>query len=136
MKSSKRCPWCKRDFPLAAFEDHFVAHFDAEQMRDDLGRAIVIAVDPGNLDPVRKLAEQRQHLPVMFLQPAKIDGIENVAVEDKPLCEHLAVENVFQEMRELPGLAVFASEMDVGNDDGIVARGISITAREHLARRF
>jgi hypothetical protein len=40
------------DSRIAAREDEFFLDGDAQQMGNDFGRSVVVAADPGNLDPV------------------------------------------------------------------------------------
>src|ERR1700722_963231 len=88
-------------------------------MGNDLGRAVVIAAQPKNLDLIRQLADQRQHLPMGLVQPAKIDGIKYIAVENEPGRRQIAVNDSLQQFADAPGLAVVAAEMNVRKNDGV-----------------
>jgi hypothetical protein len=55
---------------------------------DDFRGAIVVTVDPDDLNLVGELSQERQDSPVLFLEAPKVDGIKDVAVEDEPLGRH------------------------------------------------
>lgn len=55
-----------------------------------------------------------------FFQPAKIDGVEHISIEDQPLCRHFAAVDGFEKMAQLFRLAIVTAEVDVREDDRVV----------------
>ena len=54
-------------------------------MRDDFRGSVVVAVDPDDFNLIGQFPQQGQHLPMVLLQPAEINRIENVSVENQLL---------------------------------------------------
>jgi len=123
----------KQNPATTAFKNDLIANLDAEQMRDDLGRTIVIAIDPDNLDVVRKFAKERQDLPVVFLQATEVDRIEHVAVQNEFLGASAAFVEIFEKLLKCLGLAIIAAQVQVGNDQGIEQGGIPFSAEGYVA---
>jgi hypothetical protein len=73
----------------------------------------VVASEPDDLDHVGQLAEQGQHLPVVLLEPAKVERVEDIAVENEPPGVGAPAVQVVQEVCEQAGLAVAAAEVQV-----------------------
>lgn len=105
---------------VACFEDELVLDGDTEQMGDDLGGAVVVAGEPNDFDVIGELAKERKDLPVMLGKPAKIDGIEDIAIEDQPGGCQIAVVDPFQEVADTAGLTIGAAEVEVGQNDSVV----------------
>jgi hypothetical protein len=52
-------------------------------VRDDFGRAVVITAHPDDVDSIGEPADQGENLPMPFSQPAEIDRVEHISVEDE-----------------------------------------------------
>src|SRR5262249_36109276 len=85
-----------QNFAAARDQHVLILDGDAEQVGDDLGRAVVIATYPGDIDAVGKFTQERKHLPVILREPAKVDGIEDVTVQDEFIRDESAFFNAFQ----------------------------------------
>ena len=83
--------------PAAALQDVVVHHFDAEQVGNDLGRAVVVPADPDDFQMVGELTEERKDFPVCLDQPPEVERIEQIAVEDQPAGANVAVHESFEE---------------------------------------
>jgi hypothetical protein len=76
------------------------------------------------------MPQQGKHFPVRFFEAAKVDGVKHVAVDNQAARRRVTgadfLEHVFQETTQPPGLAVFAAQMDVGDNHGIQRRTIQL----------
>ncbi len=104
---------------FAGGENVLFDHADAEEVRDDIGGAVVVAGDPDDVNLVGKVADLRKHFPVGLFEPAEVDGVEDVAVDDELACAEVAVEEALEEVGDGFGLAIFRAEVEVGDDDGV-----------------
>src|SRR5262245_27854555 len=88
-------------------------------MRDDLGRTVMVSVDPDHFSLVREFADLGKNSPVVLLQPSEIDRVEHVAVENELLRRSWPATNRFEKVDEVARLAVVAAEVDVGDNNGV-----------------
>src|SRR5262249_47772055 len=58
-------------------------------------------------------------LPVTLPEPAEVDAVEDVAVEDEPGRPQRAVLDVLEQLADVAGLAVVAAQVQVREDDGV-----------------
>lgn len=56
----------------------------------------------------------------MLGQTPEVEGIEDIAVQDKLLRHQFAIANAFQQFAKASRLAVAAAQVDVGKDNGVV----------------
>jgi len=96
------------------FENVFLNDIDTDQLREVLERPVVISVEPNDRHIVGHFAQQREHLPMVLTETAKVDRIEDVAVEDQALGFPIAVANRFEKFDEQLGLAVLAPQVQIG----------------------
>jgi len=110
-----------QELDLAVVEDILVQDLDADDVADDLGRAIVIAANPDHAEirAVGVAADDLQAGEVPSGKPLEVEVVEDVAVDD----QHAAVfDGPDQEFLELPGLADMTSQMQVADDNAVVHR--------------
>jgi hypothetical protein len=104
---------------LAVPVDVFVLDLDPHDMADDVGRAIVVAADPGQVEvvTVRVPPDDLQAGEVPLGEPLEVEVVEDVAVDDQ-----LAglVDGPFEELLEQPGLADGTPQVQVADDDAVV----------------
>src|SRR5450432_1314018 len=100
------------------FPGVFLIDADADQMRHDLGQAVVmIAFDPDDFDlalGIGEFADVSEKLPVLFFQAREIQVGKNVAQQD----EAIEGSGLQQTQRGL-GAADFGAEVQVGKDKGV-----------------
>lgn len=100
-------------------EDVLLDDGDAQEVGDDVGGAVVVAGDPDGFELVGEVADLGEDFPVGFLEAAEVDGIEDVAVDDEAAGADVAIEEGLEEGGAGFGLAVFGTQVDVGDDDGV-----------------
>jgi hypothetical protein len=110
----------KENSRITTLDHNFIGTSYSQQMGYDLSRSIVIAVDPGDLNLVREFAECGKNSPVLFLESAKIDRIEDIPVENQSLRRHVPTTNRVQKMHKVFCLAILTPEVDVRYYDSIV----------------
>lgn len=80
----------------------------------------MVSVDPDDFDVIGELSEMRKDFPLLLAQPSKVPGIEYITVENQETCGQFSVLDSVQELQNLLCLANFASEMEIGDDDGVI----------------
>ena len=126
------------DVAGAGGEGEFFDDGDAEEVGDDFGGAVVVADDPDDVDFVGEVTDLGEDFPVGFLEAAEVDGVEDVAVDDEAAGADVVVEDLLEEGGDGFGLAVFGTEVEVGNDDGVeeVGGGVGIAGDGRRGEEF
>ena len=107
---------------LAVVVDVLVEDLDADDVADDVGRAVVVAPDPDQAEVVA-VGVPADHLEageVPLGEPLEVEVVEDVAVDDQlPGPGRGPVQERLQE----PGLAHVAAEVEVADDQAVVGPG-------------
>ena len=119
MNVSNWSPWRIRSWIWPLSIDVFVEDLDADDVADDVGRAVVVAADPDQAEVVAVgvAADDLQAGEVPLGEPLEVQVVEDVAVDDQ-----LAglVDGPFQELLEEPGLADVAAQVQVADHQAVV----------------
>jgi hypothetical protein len=78
----------EEDPGFTTLNDNLIGTGHAKQMGNDLGRAIVVAVNPGDFNLVGKFPNGGQNSPVLFLQSPEVNRVEDVAIENQTFGRH------------------------------------------------
>ena len=103
----------------AALQNVIIQDGNAEQVQQDLGRAVVIAAQRDDINPVGQLADERQDSPMVSIQAAEVQGVEDVAIQDQARCNDVSLDDALEQSTDVPSLAVAAAQMDIRQDDCI-----------------
>ena len=79
----------------------------------------MVAGQPDDLDLVGQLSQQRQNLPVVLVEAAEVDRVEDVAIEDEPWSNEFALDDSLEEFTDSLGFTVAASQMEIRKDDRV-----------------
>src|SRR5713101_2626800 len=94
---------------------------DPDEVGHDVGQSlIVIAFHPYHLNialGIGKLADVRKQVPMLFLQTAEVQVVEDVAQQHQPVKS-----NALQHGLHIAGAAGFRAEVNIGEDDRIETR--------------
>src|SRR5262245_4163570 len=101
------------NFLVAAAENVVVHDRDAEKMRHNFRGAIVVAGDPNDLHLIGQLSQERQHFPMALVQPPKVKRIENVSIQDDPIGDQSAVDDLVEYLTNVLRLAVVRAEVEI-----------------------
>ena len=99
--------------------DVLVEDFDADDVADDVGRAVVVAPDPDEAEVVAVgvAADHPQAGEVALVEPLEVEVVEDVAVDD----QHARLgDGPLQEFLEQTGLADLAPQVQVADDQAVV----------------
>jgi hypothetical protein len=102
------------------FEAEFIDDFNPEQMGNRFEITVVIAVDPDRLHVIRQFADGGKHLPVLLAESSEIEGIEDIAIQNKPVGSQATDAKPFQKFDDLASLAVVATQVKVGQNHGVL----------------
>jgi hypothetical protein len=103
----------------AALQNVVIKDCNAEQVQQDLGRAVVIAGQRDDINAFGQLADERQDSPVVFIQAAEVHGIEDVAIQDQARCNDVSLDDALEQTTDIRSLTVATAQVDIGQDDCI-----------------
>jgi hypothetical protein len=117
--------------PAIAFQNVVFHHLHAEEMGYHLRGTVVISAYPPDFQIVREFSEKRQDFPVFFGQAPKVDGVEDVAIENQTLRADVTADHSFEQMADLLGLAIVTAQMQIRQYQGVKHK-VSLWTRQEF----
>jgi hypothetical protein len=104
---------------LTVIEDRFIVDLDPDDVADDVGRSVVVAAYPDQVEivSVRIAADDFQAGEMTLGQPCEVQIVENVAIHDQSIA---VLDCPGQELFQQFGLADINPQVQIADHDAVI----------------
>jgi len=107
---------------VAGSESELLVDLYPEKQGKGLGVVVVVSGDPVDFQVFGQFPQQGKDLPMGFGQPAHVEGIKDIAIQDQAIGGQtfLLVADAFQQALEFLDSGVIGTQVEVGDDQGVL----------------